>query len=44
MKDLVEEAAEDIREHLAPLAELKDSPEILDHLKALNAEVKAGER
>lgn len=33
-----------IWEHLAPLAELKDSPEILDHLKALNAEVKAGER
>ncbi len=31
-------------DHLTPLADLKDSPEILDHLKALRTEVKAGER
>lgn len=31
-------------EHLAPLAEVKQSPEILAHLEALRTEVKAGER
>lgn len=30
-------------EHLTPLVEVKQSPEILDHLKALLAEVRSGE-
>lgn len=45
MRDLVEEAAElqHIWEHLTPLAELKDSPEILSHLKGLLTAVRESE-